>query len=267
MNKIDEFLKKGQIPKLSKEEMLDFQIEMANEQEGNMHLVDNIMCDKCKNRGYITFKKYVKLYNSFVEAIKDCECMRRRKIIRNAINSGLGDYIKKTFNDYVATEDWQKSYKELAVDFLKSEKEWFMMTGQSGSGKTLLCSIIANNLLRQNKVVQYITWTDFISRLKRDVMVDQQKVSDYLNELKTVEVLFIDELLKKYNETDLKYIIEIINFRYAKNLKTIITSERELKNLLGIDEATFSRVVERAGKYLINIPKDIKKNQRLKHIL
>ncbi|MDO4378956.1 MAG: DnaA/Hda family protein, partial [Erysipelotrichia bacterium] len=144
----------------------------------------------------------------------------------------------------------------------------FIICGQSGSGKTLICSIIANNLLlQQKKAVLYITWTDFISRLKRDMMGDNtNQVSKYLDEIKSVEVLFIDELLKKYNETDLKYIIEIINHRYTNNLKTIITSERTIEELIDIDEATFSRVIEKADKYVINVPKDKKKNYRLRNI-
>ena len=116
--------------------------------------------------------------------------------------------------------------------------------------------------------MQYITWTDFIGRLKRDMMGDNSNdVSDYFDKLKKVEVLFIDELLKKYNETDLKYLIEIINYRYTNNLKTIITSEKTINELLEIDEATFSRVIEKADKYIINIQKDKTKNYRLKNVL
>ena len=88
-----------------------------------------------------------------------------------------------------------------------------------------------------------------------------------LEEIKNVEVLFLDEVLKKYNETDLKYIIEIINYRYNNNLKTVISSERNLNELLDIDEATFGRVVEKSGEYLLDIKKDRNKNYRLKGLV
>ena len=120
-------------------------------------------------------------------------------------------------------------------------------------------------MYEEQRAVYYVTWTDFISRLKRDVMGDRtNKVSEYLEEIKKVDVLFLDELVKKYNETDLKYLIEIINYRYTNNLKTIITSERVLDDLLDIDEATFGRAVEKCEGYLINIPKDRNKNYRLR---
>ena len=148
-------------------------------------------------------------------------------------------------------------------------KQWFITLGQSGAGKTLISTIIANYLLlKKDKTVIYITWTDFISKLKRDIMSDNSnEVSNYLDDIKQVEVLYIDELLKKYNDTDLKYIIEIINYRYTNNLTTIISSERTIDELLEIDEATFGRIIEKAEKYIINIPKDKKKNYRLKNLL
>ena len=91
-------------------------------------------------------------------------------------------------------------------------------------------------------------------------------VSEYLDKLKNVEVLFIDELLKKYNETDLRYLIEIINYRYTNDLKTIITSEHVFDKLLDIDEATFGRAIEKCEGFSINIPKDRKKNWRLRSL-
>jgi DNA replication protein DnaC len=138
--------------------------------------------------------------------------------------------------------------------------------GQSGCGKTLMCSIIANWLLFVAKrEVIYLTWTDFIGQLKRDMMGEKtNEVSTYLDKIKKVDVLFIDEMLKKYNDTDLKYLIEIINYRYTNDLKTIITSENVVEKLLDIDEATFSRMIEKCEGFSVSIPKDRKKNFRLK---
>ena len=99
-------------------------------------------------------------------------------------------------------------------------------------------------------------------------MSDNSKsVSDYLEFIKNVDVLFIDEMLKKFNETDLKYLIEIINYRYTNDLKTIITSEKTISELLDIDEATFSRMIEKSKKYITIIPNDRSKNYRLKEVI
>jgi DNA replication protein DnaC len=202
---------------------------------------------------------------------RQCYCEAKRKTYRRAKRSGLGEYLKKTLDDYRTNAQWQEKLKGITKEFIEHHSQdnvWMMACGQSGSGKTLLCSIVANHLLfNQAREVMYVTWTDFISKLKRDMMGDKtNKVSDYLEEVKKCEVLFLDETLKKYNETDLKYLIEIINYRYTNDLKTIITSERILDELLDIDEATFGRAVEKCEGYLMNIPKDRCKNYRLRAV-
>lgn len=241
-------------------------VKEINEIKGDLKDYD---CPICKNKGIVAKAKFEPMYGYHVVETSICECMKKRQMLRKAKNSGLGDYLTKRFDDYIAVEDWQKSIKAKAIEYCKnSDDKWFIMCGQSGSGKTIICCIISNYLLHQGKNVLYITWTDFISKLKRDMMGDNSNnVSDYLEDIKTIEVLYIDELLKKFNETDLKYIIEIINYRYTNNLKTIISSERMIDELIDIDEATFGRVIEKSDQYIINIPKDKKKNYRLRNII
>lgn len=259
--------KQGTYSKEKNKEWLEMKAKTFNDTVGDLKYYD---CPKCKNKGFIAKVVYIPMYDDYEEVMTTCECKRKRQALYRAAKSGLGDYINKRFNDYEATEDWQKNVKAKTIEYCKSENNyWFVTTGQSGAGKTLISSIIANYLLlKQEKEVIYITWTDFISKLKRDMMGDNtDEVSDYLDNIKNVEVLYIDELLKKYNETDLRYIIEIINYRYTNNLKTIISSERTIDELLDIDEATFGRVIEKADRFIINIPKDRKKNYRLKNLL
>lgn len=251
---------------MDNKEFLERDAKSFNERAGNLSYVD---CPICKNKGLVAKVVWSDLYNEWIEVMSECECKQQRNTIKKAHNSGLGNYLEKRFTDYETTEEWQKAVKEKAIDYCKNaNNEWFIICGQSGSGKTLICSIIANYLLlKKDKTVRYITWTDFISKVKRDMMDDQTDVvSRYLEDVKRVEVLYIDELLKKYNETDLKYIIEIINYRYSNGLQTIITSERDISNLLDIDEATFGRVIERSGKYVTNIAQDRTKNYRLRGI-
>lgn len=245
----------------------DREAKRYNDIEESSSLVD---CPKCKNKGYVMKVIYDDMYNDYTTCLTECECMKKRRTLRKAKRSGLGNYLEKRFNDYIATEDWQKNIKSKAIEYCKSDNNyWFVTLGQSGAGKTLISSIIANYLLlKREKTVIYVTWTDFISKLKRDMMSDNtDDVSNYLDEIKKVEVLYIDELLKKYNETDLKYIIEIINYRYTNDLKTIISSERNVDELLDIDEATIGRMLEKADRFVINISKDRKKNYRLRNVL
>ena len=246
---------------ISTEDLSQLQVQWYNESIGNMNEEDGIECDICKNKGYIQY------LDGHYQKIKECSCMKKRKQLRRAKKSGLGSYITKRSSDFKVTEQWQVEMYEKMFSYCSTpNNNWFCALGTSGCGKTLLCSIIANHLLLNlGKSVQYITWTDFISQLKRDMMSDAtESANSTLHEIKNVEVLFIDELLKKYNETDLKYIIEIINYRYTNNLVTLVTSEKTMDELLDIDEASFSRLIEKCESFVINIAKDRNKNQRLK---
>ena len=268
-NSFKEMMKeKGiEIPTLTQKEIEQMKVDDFNASAGSLTDYD---CPICKNKGFVMKLTYDEFYKDYRSYGCECECMHIRRTLTNAKKSGLGEYLHKKFDDYIASEDWQKNIKNMAMEYVKDDSDsWFIALGQTGAGKTIICSIIANHLLFNDKrKVKYITWTDFISKLKRDMMGDNtDAVSEYLDEIKNVDVLYIDELLKKYNETDLRYIIEIINYRYTNNLKTIISSERLVNELLDLDEATMGRMIEKSGKYIVNIAKDRNKNYRLKSIM
>lgn len=267
MNRLGNIIKAPIDIKPSPDELLEIQINEYNNLEGNLK---EFNCPLCKNKGWIAKRGQSTFDGKPCEVRVECECTERRHLYRRAQKNGLGMYLNKTIDSYIVTDEWQAGIKKKAVQYMNDESgAWFLILGQSGAGKTLICSIIANDLLMNKKrTVLYITWTDFIGKLKRDMVSDNaDKVSVYLDRLKNVDVLFIDELLKKYNDTDLRYIMEIINYRYAAGLKTIISSERSLNELLDIDEATTGRMIELAGDYVTNIGKDRNKNYRLRGLL
>lgn len=251
---------------ISDEEFRQNQCDFYNRGKGKLNEIDGIDCPKCKNRGRFAVPRE----DSDEYRLVDCECMKMRDLRRREIKSNLGDFLKLRSKDYLITEEWQNVNRNLLREYCStcaSSNNWFMLVGTSGCGKTMMSCIIANHYLYNlGKEVIFITWTDFIGKLKRDLMNNNAGlVSEYFQEIKNVEVLVIDELLKNFNDTDLKYIVEIINDRYVNNKITIITSERRVSDLLDIDEATFSRVVQKCGKFIIDIPKDRTKNYRLKN--
>lgn len=248
---------------MTPEEFRRFTVACYNESVGDLDKQDGIQCVFCNNKGYIQH------FENGYESFQKCRCMARRDSVKKARNSGLGEYLTKTIDDYTTEEEWQKKCKRMVEIYLERhshDNTWFIACGQSGCGKTLLGAIIANTLLvKKERSVMYVIWTDFISKVKRDMMGEKtNEVSEAMEKVKTADVLFLDEVIKKYNETDLKYLIEIINYRYTNDKKTIITSERLMNEFLDIDEATFGRAVEKSEGFMINIPKDRKKNYRLR---
>lgn len=250
-------------PMNSKEFWL-FTIDCYNKTVGDLDKEDGIQCNICKNKGSI------QVVEGNYAPYKDCVCMVRRNGYKQAKRSGLGKYLKKSLDDYETLDaDWRKKCKRAVESYLEKHSNddvWFMACGQNGSGKTLLGSIIANTLLmKYERAVSYVVWSDFIGEVKRDMMSEKtDEVSERMKEIKNVDVLFFDEVFKDFNSTDKRYLAEILNYRYTNDKKTIITSEKLLNELIDIDEATFGRAIEQSEGYVINIPRDRKKDWRLR---
>ena len=88
-----------------------------------------------------------------------------------------------------------------------------------------------------------------------------------------IEIKIINDNGKTiYNETknitsaDLRIANEIINYRCVANKRTLISSERLVKDLMEIDEAVVGRMVEKAEEYLTEIVGK-EKNYRLKDFM
>jgi len=171
-----------------------------------------------------------------------------------------------TFDKFNANHNWQKHIKTKAIEFANSPSDWFYIGGQSGSGKTHLCTAIAGELLK-TKRLRYMLWRDDAVKLKSYVN-DAVEYKKLIEPLKTCTVLYIDDFLKTGNNGmttgDINIAFEILNYRYNNpELVTIISSEYLLAEIIRIDEAIAGRIKERCKDYCFEIGKDVKKNYRL----
>ena len=267
MKEILEMIKE-RLPDIDIEQEVDLKqkrVEWYNASEGDLHKADGYECSACKNKGFIS-----KIDSEGYEVLQHCKCQKIRATIQRAKRSGLGDILKDfTFAKYEAADSWQKEIKEKAQQFCKDDNaKWFYIGGQCGSGKTHICTAIASYYIKAGKELRYMLWAEDSKMLKANVNEDvyQEKMSEYKN----VEVLYIDDFLKvKQGETptsaDINLAFEIINHRLMSNDKiTIISSEKQLNEVMDYDEATMSRIFQKTGCYKFSIPKDRSKNYRLK---
>jgi len=220
-------------------------------------------CEVCLNRGF-SMRYEPKADRGYYE---HCKCLRVRESIVNAQNSGLGNLADHRVANYEATQDWQKELKNLVVDYVSnSQNEWIALMGQSGSGKTMLCAAIANVELKNGKEVAYMPWRMFIDTMKRKAFDDDRV--EYFNSYADSEVLYIDDMFKgSITKADADYAFNLINYRYNKGLKTLITSELHISDMLAHEqdlEAVASRIKEKCSKYFKQIKKDQGRNYRFK---
>lgn len=276
MKSIAEILKEkglGDIANLTPKERKERQVARQNEKEGNEHLIDGYNCPKCKNKGIILVA--IEYDGLWTEAQRDCECKKIRKNIRNLKKSGLENVVKDFRLEKFKVE---KPFQELMLDTAKNylavgEGKWLAFLGASGSGKTMLCSAVAIELLRRGKELKYMLWKDDSRKIKNDNFDGDGTLIEYY---KSVEVLYIDDLFKtgktngeyqKPTAGDINLAFEIINNRVARKKITIISSENTIDELFEIDEATAGRIKQMCGEFCLNISKGEGKNYRKRDIV
>lgn len=251
---------------LSPKDYEQFKVDGLNETVGNRNEEDGYDCRICKNKGFIA--KLVESPNGdYSHCIADCRCVEVRNSIMRMKRSGLKDIIKDyTFDKFEDSEPWQKAIKQAAMEYAKNPEGWFFLGGQSGAGKTHLCTAICREFLLAGKRVKYMLWRDDVVKIKGAV-TDSEEYSKAIDQFKTIDVLYIDDLFKtgkaadnstqKPTGADINVAFEIINYRYNNpSLLTIISSELTEDELIDIDEAIGGRIYERAKAFTIGKSRD-----------
>jgi len=256
---------------MSQDEYEQWQVDQLNKTPGHLNERDGYDCAECMNRG--EFYKIVKKNGLSYRTAYDCKCAPTRRSIMRAKCSGIKDIMSISFAKWIATEEWQKTVKQAAQDFAKAPQGWFFIGGQSGCGKTHLCTAICRELLLSGQEVQYMQWRDAVMKLKvRDLTLEQRE--SLINGFKKAKVLYIDDLFKtgknldgseqRPTSADVNIAFEILNYRYNNpEMVTIISSEFTAIEILDIDEAIGGRLYERSAP--LNIRKDKAKNYRLRN--
>lgn len=256
-----------------------FRVDSLNSAVGDRDKEDGYNCPICKNKGYVAVLMETD-DGEYTHAVRDCKCAETRRSILRMQRSGLKDVIRNyTFDRFEATEPWQQTIKAAAMDYAKSPDGWFALCGQSGSGKTHLCTAICRELLLRGDQVLYMLWRDDIAKIKQTAMGSKfddeaTELHRLLGKFKTAKVLYIDDFFKTGataesatqhpTVADINYAFEIINYRYNNpGLITIISTELTEDELLDIDEAIGGRIYERAKAF--SIGRDRRKNYRVRN--
>lgn len=275
--RLNEILQRLNIQHGSGQEMTPEEYEQqrcnwANDNKGDLNEYDGYNCDICKNKGVVYFLQENPYSKQKVMTLKPCKCSSIRATLRRAKKSGLNNILTDyTFDKYEVTTEWQRVVKEKAQAFCKDDQaHWFYIGGQTGAGKTHICTAIAAHYIKSGLDCRYMLWRDDAVKLKA-VVNDFAKYQELIEPFKSVDVLYIDDYLKVQDGTepttaDINLAFELLNYRLLdKDKITIISSEFTMPRALELDEATNGRIYQKAGNYKINIDRDFNKNYRLKN--
>lgn len=240
---------------LSNEEFLARQCERYNREPGKLVGYD---CPVCKNRGYLAVAVEGRM------VMRECACLARRRAEKHLKSSGIVNL--HTFDAFVDHEPWQKEIKRKAREFCEKSGAWFFIGGQSGCGKTHICTAILNELCSRGVGVRYFLWRDDCPRLKACIV--EPEYEKIIAQYKDCDLLYIDDLFKTRagehpTGGDVNLAFEIINARYVRALPTVISSERTLREILEVDEAIGGRIYECARGFCLNVSRGKDKNRRL----
>lgn len=205
-------------------------------------------CPKCKDTHMITSTDE----DGYTTA-RYCDCMAQTVYARLMRASGIdADDVNVKFADFQTFGEHElqvakATAAKYATEFPMKRYERnnsIILSGLPGRGKTMLGFCIVNRLIHNGTPVQYMSYRDAITKLKQNI-TDAEEYLDSINRLKNVDVLFIDDLFKgRYTESDINIMYELVNHRYLKRLPIIVSTEKTPAELLAIDEALGSRLIE-----------------------
>lgn len=254
---------------LNCEERAQRECDILNATEG---LLQDYDCPACHNKGYVYF-----VAEDNEVCSRSCDCMPLRRSVERIRSSGLQRLMEiYTLDRFQTKTALQKEMKATARRFLENyaqEKGWLFVGGQSGAGKSHLCTAVSCELLRQGVALRYMLWKDESTKIKAVVNNDEE-YSLLVSPLKAMPVLYIDDLFKPVIDDsgkrrqpspgDISLAFEIINARYIAGLVTIISSEWTMDELQRVDAAIGGRIYQMAEKYCLVISPGEEKNYRLK---
>ena len=263
---------------MTAKERLQQRIDDYNAETGTRNEEDGYDCPICKNKGFISVM--TKAYGKPDETFVHCKCDEIRRQRMRLKKAGLLHMVEIcTFDRYQTPDAWQRHIKETAQRFCQDDDHrFFFIGGQSGAGKTHICTAITSHYINQGKRARYMVWFDESNKLK-GLVTEPGVYATVMDEIKKTEVLYIDDLFKPIkgpngqitppSYADIRLAMEIINYRYNNpGLITIISGERTIDELIFLDEALAGRIsqLSKEGGYCINLKRDSVRNWRLKGV-
>lgn len=204
------------------------------------------ICPICKGAGYYTFA--VRVGDPNFGVLITCECRQAEKE-RRAMDelrrmSNIEPFASKTFETFDSTIFGVKRAFARAWEYARMPRGWLILFGQYGCGKTHLAAAIANEALKRHYRVLFAIVPDLLDHLRSTFGPNSEVEYDERFEIiRDVPLLILDDLgTENTTPWAREKLYQIINHRYNYGLSTVITSNRDPKD---IEPRIFSRMRDR----------------------
>lgn len=226
-----------------------------------------------------------------------CSCIHQRRVGRLLEFSEITESFRNvTFGQFQTgnVDPQVASMKEAALayysnyqDLRKLRENSMLIMGVPGCGKTHILTALSNNLMQRKKIeedgrqqgvsVQYFPYVEGFNDLRDDFTLLERK----MERMKKADVLFIDDLFKPVKQWtkdgyqripratawQIEQMYAVINHRYLNHLPILVSTELIMEELVDVDDALASRIVQMCKSFLVTItgPKN-DLNYRLKGV-
>lgn len=131
------------------------------------------------------------------------------------------------------TPDQKTLYLKLVAILYGKSRKGLYISGEVGTGKTYLCTALANSLVKRGKRVAFVKVNDFINELKSYYGSNEDLIGTYIRKLQRVEYLFLDDIgseaVSQFVRDDVLF--RILDQRMENQLLTIFTSNLDPDSL------------------------------------
>lgn len=189
-------------------------------------------CQECRSLEecqYTHHKGFQPILTEHGNAITPCRhytAWQHRLITENyrAQSNIPAAYHHLTFKDFKRTDGNVKALQAAA------KLGPLYLVGKSGTGKTMLLSLIGNEHINQGRRVQYTTAAEMLMQLRYTAEECESRLRHY----QTVPVLLLDDLgRERQSEYAEEQLYMVIDGRQRSKLTTVVTSELTLAELRG----------------------------------
>lgn len=232
--------------------------------------------DDVKPTRFTYIQKGLENANYHAPYIKYTEYGIKKNILAEMRRNGVADlHLRKgySFDNYTTKDKWQQEVKANAMKYVKEfntddykSNKWFVISGISGSGKTHIATSVIFGLASKSVMTSYVSWVT----LKNDLKNDLTGAPYIIENLKKRAVLYIDDFMKVgIDETrpstyEMEVLLNIIAYRYDRELPTIISSERDIETeMMTINRAVAGRIIEKSRGFMNIIGNEEKRNYRI----
>lgn len=204
--------------------------------------------------------------------IRECICRKKERLKAEWQESGFNILCNDlTLGKFDSERNKvSRRMKEIAADFVENfegiqfdNNNSIAFLGEPGTGKTHICIGISLELLKKGFKPVYFPYRDCMDEMIDLRITDKSRYEIKLSKYQKCNILFLDDVFKGgYTEAEIRLLFKIINYRYINRLPIIVSSECLSNNLLKIDRAIGSRIIQMAKDRTLDIVGE-EYNQRL----